>query len=37
MRKRTRDLAETILLAIGVFAIMAICIAWPFLLVMMGG
>jgi len=37
MRKRSRDLAETILLTIGVFAIMAICIAWPFMLVAMGG
>jgi len=37
MRKRTRDLAETVLLTIGIFAIMAICIAWPFMLVAMGG
>ena len=30
---RKDSLAETILLAIGVFLFMAICIAWPFMLV----
>jgi hypothetical protein len=35
--KKLRSLAESILLAIGVFVIMAICIVWPFLLVQMSG
>ena len=37
MRKFMKILAETILLALGVFAIMAISVTWPFILAAMGG
>lgn len=40
-RRRTysywRSVEETILLAIGVFTFIAICVAWPFILVHLGG
>ena len=32
MRKRKRDLAETVLLALGVFTLIAVSVAWPFML-----
>ena len=36
-RRKSRELGETVLLALMVFAFMAIAIAWPFLLVAMSG